>query len=272
MTMRSSHALVILTATCACTLPAMSAMAQSPEDRAAADLLYNEGVKAVIAGDYAAAVIHFQRGYARDKDPKFLYNTAICYGRLGNWDKAIEFTTKTLADDLAPSNLRVQAQARLQAYRAAGGATAQLTTLASGDQSGDVRLIRTPERQPSRGLSGLGWAGAGIAILGMSLTTAAIVTSINLGGDIDAYTEDASTNPDLSRDTERYDDLTSRQRTGQILLYAGAGALAAGATLLLIDLLGGAESEPDAPAARSSWQPVINVSPDAPYAGVRLTF
>ncbi len=70
--------------------------ASSPDEAAPADAdrlrdLYARGQAAFDAGSYETAIETFEEAFAIADDPTLLFNISLCYDRLGNYDKALEY-------------------------------------------------------------------------------------------------------------------------------------------------------------------------------------
>lgn len=238
-----------------------SAFAQDDKERA--QKLYKEGAEAYYTDDYTGAIMKFKSGYALDPDPMFLYNIAVSYGRLGNFDEAYQNALQAEQDGL-PREAADKNAARLNSWGLTLQATQIAERLGSTDESdgcttdaecgedmtcdttrnvcqtnGADLHVKNSETD-SGGLSALGWTGVALGVAGVGLITTSIILDAGLTSDFDAL-DQARASGDTQAQERLEEDIESTQSTGKILLFAGAGAAAVGITLLVIDLLSGDE-------------------------------
>jgi len=260
-----------------CTLCSAAAIAQtSPSNKAAADTLYEEGIKSAIAGDYPSAVIHFQNGYKLDPDPRFLYNIAACYYRLDNFERASDYYQRVLKSPNVSSEIYTKAASKLRALELQLSATTvsdQIKDGAGQANKGDGAQTPDPSKKPEdEGFGGLGWAGVAVTAVGVGLMGASLIPNAGLSDQIAEYEDGVRLDPSPSRDQSRYDAIQSKQSTGKLLLFSGAGLTVVGASLVLYELASSSSQEAAAQETQGALTPLFNISPDGAAVGIRLSF
>lgn len=266
----SSSMLCCLGATIAlCAMAPAEAQAQpSAEQKARADALYNEGAKLFVEKKYPEAILRFKNSHKIDSSPKTLYNIALCYGRLGEFSEAVDFAKSASQAQAASKALQRKALARLKGFERA----LQATRVAKAIESPSIVKVIPPKKgdtTPEGSSFGmLGWSGVGVSVLGVGLMGGALLVNGGLGQEIDDYEEEARNDPNPPRDSARFDEISSSQTTGKVLLFSGAGLAAAGVTLILVDLL----SDSDSQATQARVTPLLAPSKNGAWAGVHIGF
>ena len=220
------------------------------EDRERAKELYNEGAEAYYKQEFPVAIMKFKTGYDLDPDPMFLYNIALAYGRLGNYDEAFEYSERAAKDGL-PEDASLKLGARLAAWSTVESSLDVVDDITAPDEgecssdddcvdgescSAENICVAIPEAPPAEGLSGVGWAGVGLTTIGVGLVVGAVILDLGLDDDFEAY-DQAVADGDTATANQLKDDIESTQSTGKILLYAGIGSAVVGGGLLVYDLL-----------------------------------
>lgn len=214
-------------------LAAMPASAET--DIELAKQYYDLGEKLYKRSDFKGAAANFEKSYAYSKRAELLFNIAHCHGSMGNFEKGILYYKLYL--ETKPANAAI-VKARIK----------NLTRLLEEKLKATPTPAPRPEPEPvqppaptSRPLRIPGWVlvGAGAALMATGAALGAVAAS--KAGEL----EDASrlgTLPDYS-EYEDVEDSGKGLELGQIVTLAvGGAALAAGATLLILDIVGG-ESE-----------------------------
>ena len=261
-----------LLASALATSPTLAQTSASAQDRAEADRLYEEGIKAAIAGDYPSAIIHLQNGYRLDPDARFLYNIAVCYERLDNADKALDFYTRTLKSPNASSDMRTKAAGRLHGYTAKQVATATATAIAQGPATIKPPNDSTSQAKADQGFGGLGWTGVAVSVVGAGLMGASLIPNAGLADQIKEYEDGVRLDPNPARDTSRYEAITSKQSTGKALLFSGMGLAVIGAGLILVEVMRSTDSDvaPEQPA--QALTPTLHLTPGGAALGLGWRF
>ncbi|MCA9707470.1 MAG: tetratricopeptide repeat protein [Myxococcales bacterium] len=91
-------------------MPSPAGAEPSAEDIERARELYENGVSLFEEGSYQGAVLAFQRAYELSEDNNLLYNIALAYDRLGEFERAIEYLDRYRA--LAPKSERAELERR----------------------------------------------------------------------------------------------------------------------------------------------------------------
>lgn len=238
------------------------------QDADQAQNFYQEGMDSYFAGKYSEAIISFKKAYELDPNPIFLFNMSIAYEKAGNPEEAYEQGRIAQDSGTLPEQASQINQARLPALSAilksqevagrvsgelecesdsdcAGGLTCQLSSgmcVEPGTEDGPPNVASSG---PFLGVpfSTYGWVGSGLAVIGVGLAATSLVINLGLGSDIDAYNDLPDSEKRLTAGQALSDDIESRQQTGQILLYSGAGLAAVGAGLIVFDLFFNAGNE-----------------------------
>jgi tetratricopeptide (TPR) repeat protein len=247
------------------------ALGQSDEE-VSVKQAYKMGMTHYKKGEFEEAITDFRKALDQQPHPVLIYNLSQSYVRIGEWEKAVKYAdmaqelggkldertaTQNVATGLAGRVvLSAEDNAPEIAEAEPGASKPQASTSPDKKTEPSEPTSPPPETAGKGGFGGLGWVGAGTAAAGAGLLAGALVVDIGLASDFEALEEGTASNPDSLRA-----DMKSRQTTGQILLYAGAGAAALGTTLLILELTGG-ESKPQ--SAR------LGVSPTD--GGARLQF
>lgn len=259
-----------------CTLYSAAALAQtSPANKAAADTLYEEGLKSAVAGDYPSAVIHFQNGYKLDPDPRFLYNIAACYYRLDNFDRASDYYQRVLKSTNVSTDIHTKAASKLRAMEvqlsSASVSDRIKNNAGQANKGGPTKAPGPTKDDKAEGFGGLGWAGVAVTAVGVGLMGASLIPNAGLSDQIKEYEDGVRLDPNPSRDKSRYDAIQNKQSTGKLLLFSGAGLTVVGAGLVLFELATSSSQEAAAPQD-ASLSPLFHISPDGAAVGMRLAF
>ncbi|MBA2661087.1 MAG: hypothetical protein H0U74_02235 [Bradymonadaceae bacterium] len=224
--------------------------APSDEDRRVGQEFFDSGAKFFVAGDYAAAIVEFRKGYARLPEPLFLYNIALAETRLGRYQQALqtsERAEKVLAGDSADANKGLQAACTtiIDAGKRAEAIALALAQAAAEPQIEEpkesveaveaVAVVVEPQPQPT-GFGALGWTGVGVATLGGLALAGAGLTIMSLESDWQAY-EEAARLSDGARYSALSESIEDQQIVGQVLLYSGVGLVAVGSGLIIYELV-----------------------------------
>lgn len=229
---------------------ATSAAAEEPSDSASdeekASKHFSKGAELFLQEKYEQAIIEFQRAYNYQKNPMILYNQAVPHARIGNYSKAIEVAERAGEGEL-PKKPSTKNDARIAAWSVAVTAQSSTDTVAAnrtsestapGSSTTGGRTAPPPDRSGGTSMTGLGWTGIGLGVLGAGGIGYGIYVDRSLSDDIRVYKRAAA---EGKRD--RYDTLgnriETRQQRGRIALYGGISAAALGAVLWTIDRLTG---------------------------------
>ncbi|MBA2664847.1 MAG: hypothetical protein H0U74_21340 [Bradymonadaceae bacterium] len=212
------------------------AAAQTDDEITQAQELYAQGVEAFHSEDFALAISFFNRAYAFDPHPMFLYNVSVAHSRLGNTQEAHRTAGLVLAARGLPADTQVRNDARyfstgvvLEAESLAA-ALSQVALKAPDDgvEEGPGFFARIP-------LGVIGWSGVGASALGLTLMVVAGIISSSLDDDLDSY-ESARLDRNAERMNRFKTSIEDTQSTGKTVLYVGTGLAIVGAGLLSYDL------------------------------------
>ena len=209
----------------------------SRSDQEAAKAHFLAGSSYYESANYADAVKEFNEAYRLSKRPDLLYNIALCYERLSDYDNAIStlkryLIEKPTAPDRNIIESRVQNLERLREIRNAP--PAPLPTIPSPPKP----IEAPPPAQAKPSLHTLGYAGIGSGALGVVFLSSSIGTGTVAKQKSDqlvlACPSRVNCNPSLQ----------SVQQQGRRLAVAtdamiglGMVAIAAGVALLVVDLV-----------------------------------
>ncbi len=265
----------------------------SPQPAQAQDAgaVYEKGMDAYFAGDYADAILSFKEAYAIEANPIFLFNMSIAYEKAGNYQEALKEAQAAQADgSLPPEAAQVNAgripslstivKSREVAGRVSGKAPCQSNDQCREGFTCDVTSNMCVEAgpvadkkdggdqstEPFLGVpfSTIGWIGAGASIVGVGLLATTLIVDLGLGGDIEEYDALSDSDKRTAAGEALAEDIEGQQSTGQVLLYSGAGLVAVGAGLIVFDLFFNDGNEhmtnvgvgvsPDGASVQATWQ------------------
>lgn len=221
-------------------------------DAEKAQKYYKKGMQAVYDEEYAIAITNFKRAHSLNPSGTLLYNISIAYSRMGKPEKALEHSLEAAERDDLPKDTAVKNRARIASYTVANTSrsiTGETGAKASGPEASPEESTSesTEETAGTGGTEGTGsapgresggsaltWLGAGVGLAGAGAVGWAVVLNFNVRDAIEAKrtAEEAGNYQEADR---LYGQIQSRQQLGQILVYSGAGAMALGTTLLIVD-------------------------------------
>ena len=253
-TRRSS--LSLLAAICLMFLAASSTVSAnegpSDEDIERAEEAFSAGASFYFEGEYGRAIVEFRRAAEIYPHPIFYHNIALSHRQLGRADRTLSYAedareAAAKLSDLDRETWPARADAANSAMIASFQGVVKAQELARAvapdeEQDGDqpvagVTEIETPPQESSFGA--LGWAGVAGVTLGVgALAGAAVMDRSILSGveEVEQGTFDGTRQ-------DRISELESQQTTGKILLGAGAGLTVVGATLVVLELMGGSSDQ-----------------------------
>lgn len=226
--------------------PAVVAMVVEPsaEDIERARELYDNGVALYEEGSYQGAAMAFQRAYELSEDNNLLYNIALAYDRMDEFEKAIEYLDRYRA--LAPQSERAELERRKKSLvtrleRQRDGETSGEPEPASSDDELDDAVIPAPASdtppppaRPERRVPPAAWALSATAAVGLGVGIGFGATSLQASRSGregcteagDALYCQSTSGPELQR--SRTLALVSD------ISFAVAGAAAVGAIVVLV--------------------------------------
>lgn len=232
----------------------------SSSDQEAAKAHFLAGSSYYEAANYADAVKEFNEAYRLSKRPDLLYNIALGYERLSDYDNAIATLRRYLVEKVnAPDrNLiegRIKNLERLRDIRNNPPVAPAPTPAPAPEKS--------PEPAPARAklkLHTLGYAGIGAGSLGVVLLLSSVGTGLTAKKKADQLAEDCPTrvNCDPSLRTVQQQGRRMALAT-DVMLGIGAVALVAGVALLVVDLV-----RKPKPSAEPTSEPKPEPTPSAP--------
>jgi len=222
----------------------------------AVDKPYEKGVKEFLKGDYSNAIFHFEDALKADKenggddDPVIPLNLSICYEKIGNLPKALDFAKEAQNGDLgevADKNAsRIAVFRRILNARVSAEKMERVnkneTLCESNDhceaglicgESGACVVDSNIEYEEQR-FGTIGYIGSGLLVVSAGLFAYALLEFDAEVGDIEEKLKDKTLTNAQAQKLE--EDQTNARSTGLILLFAGAGTAALGLGLLVYDL------------------------------------
>ncbi len=209
-------------------------------DERKAEAYYEKGVDAFFNKKYSLAISYFQRANELDPDAVFLYNISRAHAKLGNPGDALEVALEADAKGGLPEDTAQKNRHRIVAYGRA--AAAEDVCEALNPPVGELDED-TPDSS-KEGLGVVGWTGVGLASAGAASLLGAGAMTFIVSGNLDEY-DTARADGDYERARGLHSDIGDRQEMGRLMLYSGAGLVAAGGAMFAWDYFGGQESAPD---------------------------
>lgn len=231
-----------------------AAVAQpQPDVSDEAEAHYQRGVKLYQEGSYDRASEELREAYSLTPAPMLLYNISVAEWRSGDLEAALSAGYRASSEGV-PEAIAPKLSARLRAFE-----SVRSGRRVAGNQgrAGD-RAPRT-DRSGGRGggLGTQGWIGVSLAASGVAALGGAFGIDRHLKSESEEF-ERAAARGDGETYARKYEQLVRRQRTGLVLLGAGALAASTGAALLIADASGESEaSDRDRRAATFSLAPGI---------------
>lgn len=242
--------------------------AQAKRNAKKANKHFTLGAKHFYKKEYAQAIVEFLKAYRYKPDPMILYNMSLAHARLGNLGDAYHAAVRASEMKGMPPKIVVKNNARLaawgralaaqhmtkevlearrqakqtaQATKAAGSSTKQASTTTSATSAAHDTMTPGSSTHDA-GLSGLGWTGVWVGVVGLGLTGYAGYVDMSMSDDLAAYKRAARNNERAAYNTYK-SDLDQRQTIGRIALYSGVACAAIGVTMLTVDLLDEQETQ-----------------------------
>ncbi|MFB6263480.1 MAG: tetratricopeptide repeat protein [Bradymonadaceae bacterium] len=219
--------------------PAVAAE-DSKEDRAArAQEAFDKGVALYEKGEYAPAIVEFKKGYQLVENPIFLYNAGMAQMQLDKFDRARETAAKVAEMSSAKPSVRAKA-AGLERGSSAVLAGRRVAGEAESDRRQRAESAADATREETGGRFGtLGWIGASAGAVGVGGLVGAAVVSAGLSDDWNELRRLRDEPRRREAFESKQSEIESKQTVGKVLLFSGASLAAAGAGLVVADLVSG---------------------------------
>lgn len=217
------------------------------------DDLVQEGTAAYLSGDFSTCVLKFIAAYDIDPQPVVQYNISLCYGKLGNHEKALEAAKVAdrgeLEGKVLPKN-----KARMISFRTIIEAKEVATDVRADNEGNEtceddsecgggeycatdgvcrLQSVGSGPKTTKKRFGAVGYVGVGLLAVGAGSMIAALLVDAGLASDLERLEQDNLTPSERS---ELEEDVESRQGQGRILVFAGAGFAVVGLGLLIYDL------------------------------------
>lgn len=184
---------------------------------------FDTGAKLYQSADYSGAIREFEAAHQILPDAIFLYNIALAYSKLGEIDKSLDYARRAEAvGGLSPED-SAQNRARIAAY----GRVSQ-----APDRAQEI----SERVDPAFSLSWYGWAGTGLAVVGVLMLGATASIDSGLADEVQAY-KDAAAGRDQADYERLKGEIERKQLGGRVLFFGGMAALLGGAGLVVYDLM-----------------------------------
>ncbi|HEY3450735.1 MAG TPA: tetratricopeptide repeat protein [Myxococcales bacterium] len=115
---RSATSALLIGLTLLWAAPLEAAKAPSKKDVAAAKAAFGKGKKDFEAGRFKEAIDKYEKAYALTSMPAILFNIGQCHKKLGNWEKAVDYFQRFLAEAPRPIPNEALAQQLLDESKA----------------------------------------------------------------------------------------------------------------------------------------------------------
>lgn len=236
------------------------------EDLQQAQEAFDRGASYYYEGKYGDAIREFRRAQQRYPHPIFAHNIARANESLERYDRALDAARE--AHELHDEASSARDQLPADAEAANSGLIVSLETRLTSQSIAeametlddeDVDEIDDIDAPPEPSRWGLmGWTGVALTAVGTGALAGAAVMDRQVASDIDALEDDPGDDADAFQ-TE-IDSLEGRQTAGQVFLFSGAGMLAVGSTLMILELASGPDEEG------------LSMGPSVTRPGVEMTF
>lgn len=249
----------------------------SASDQEAAKAHFLAGSSYYDAANYSDAVKEFNEAYRLSKRPDLLYNIALGYERLSDFDNAISTLKRYLVEKVnAPDRNMIESRIKnLEKLRD----IRNNPPLAPGTPVPEPQpqpQIAEPQPQPQpapatkRGLGTLGYAGIGTGSLGAVLLLSSLGTGIVAKQKSDQLVEACPTRVNCDPSLRSVQNQGKRLALAtDVMIGVGAVALVAGVALLVVDLVRKpkAAPQPTTPSPASTT-PATQPAPTSPPVSV----
>lgn len=227
---------------------AIQAVTPAADDMEAAKAHFAAGSAYYEQADYTDAVKEFNEAYRLSKRTDLLYNIAVCYERLNDYDNAIATLRRYLTEKPnAPDRVTIESRIQnLQKAKEAQPAPGQPAPKPVTAPVSSVGATPPPSERPARWwLSGTAVGAAGVAVLAASLGTG--LAAHSLYEDLSSKCQNQSCPPDRTLENEQKKG-RALAVASDVLLGVGVAAVATGVVLLIV------KSRRHHPtAARQAW-------------------
>lgn len=217
------------------------------------------------AKDYDGAVELFEKAYATDPNPNYLFNIGRVYEEKGDLEKSVEYYQRFVGQSGVDLESRQAATERLKVLREA---LAQMkgdepkddpqpkedpsgneVTGKPGDQIGQSNDQGDDPAKRKKTLRITGYSLMGVGAAGL------IVGGV-FGGLAQGSVKDADADPFVDRQEAFRERARTQARVADAMFITG-GVLAAAGLVLVLTTLGGKKAKGSADVARSVWSPVV---------------
>lgn len=248
----------------------------SASDQEAAKAHFLAGSSYYDAANYSDAVKEFNEAYRLSKRPDLLYNIALGYERLSDFDNAISTLKRYLVEKVnAPDRNMIESRIKnLEKLRDIRNnpPISPGTPLPEPQPQPQIEPQAQPEpaAPAKRGLGTLGYAGIGTGSVGAVLLLSSIGTGIVAKQKSDRLVEACPTRVNCDPSLRSVQSQGKRLALAtDVMIGVGAVALVAGVALLVVDLVRKPHNKPaPQPAPPSATPPAPQPTPTSPPVSV----
>ncbi len=237
----------------------------SASDQEAAKAHFLAGSSYYESANYSDAVKEFNEAYRLSKRPDLLYNIALGYERLGDFDNAISTLKRYLVEKLnAPDRNLIEARIKnLERLREERLRPPAPTPTPQPDKP----VAQESAPRSKRSLGTLGYAGIGTGAVGALLLLGSVGTGLTAKKKSDQLLRECPTR--MNCDPRLQAVQTSGKRFAvatDAMIGIGAVALVAGVALIVVDLVRKPKAAPPEPTPTPTPTPTDPTQPAAPLA------
>ena len=210
-----------------------------------AQAAFDRGARYYYEGEFSSAIVEFRRANQIHAHPIFQHNIALSNRHLGRPERALEAALEAdkAADELPPETAAINSSlvASLTTVNRAGSVASDVAAHREEQERQDEEpdaVGEAPEVEPSPEVEaasswgGLGWVGAAGLGVGVAALGGAAVLDRQISNEISDIRAEGEGISNAQRNS-----LESRQTTGRVLLFSGAGMALVGATLVAVELV-----------------------------------
>lgn len=217
-------------------------------DAERAQEFFDRGAELYFQQEYGRAIVEFRRAHEAHSHPLFLYNIALSSLRIDNYEQALnaaqqaeEMEAQLPPENSARNRSMIASIETVYRTREVAEDVELLDELEDPEELDEPPVADEDVDAPSR-FGTLGWTGVAGLGLGAAALGGAGVMEMQVRSRWDDIEEDPAGMSDDEFD-RRLESIERRQDAGRIMLFAGAGLMAAGGALLGIEGMTGGEDD-----------------------------
>lgn len=231
------------------------------EDLQRAQEAFDAGASYYYEGEYGDAIREFRRAHQRYPHPIFSHNIARANEELERYDRALDAAreARELNEEATQARDRLPDNAEAVNSGLIASLEARLTSRSIAEAMDAPEEFDDVDAAPAASSWGLmGWSGVALTAVGTGALAGAMVMDRQITSDIDALENNTEIGED-EFDSE-VESLEGQQTAGRVFLFSGAGMLAVGSTLMILELASGPDDEG------------LSMGPSLSRPGLEMTF